>query len=81
MHLIGPEANDIEIVCNEAVDRSPKTKDQENGWQIQFHDDSHFGHGKHLISAPRFATQHSDVESRRQIPDHPPLPRALREEP
>ena len=46
VHLIGPEANDIEIVCNEAVDRPPKTKDQENGWQIKFHDDSGFGHGE-----------------------------------
>ena len=46
VHLIGPEANDIEIVCNEVVDRPPKTKDQENGWNIKFHDDSHFGHGE-----------------------------------
>ena len=46
VHLIGPEANDIEIVCNEVVDRLPKKKDQENGWQIEFHDNSHFGHGE-----------------------------------
>ena len=52
VHLVGPEANDIEIVSNEVVDRPPKTKDQEGGWQIQFHDDSGFGHDKSLTIRP-----------------------------
>lgn len=52
VHLVGPEANDIEIVCNEAVDRPPKTKDQEGGWQLKFHDDSDFGHDKSLTIRP-----------------------------
>ena len=52
VHLVGPEANDIEIVCNEAVDRPPKTKDEEGGWQLKFHDDSHFGHDKSLTIRP-----------------------------
>ena len=48
VHLIGPEANDIEIVSNEVVDRPPKKKNEEGGWEIQFHDDSHFGHGMYF---------------------------------
>ncbi|KAL6719280.1 hypothetical protein ACLMJK_003519 [Lecanora helva] len=52
VHLVGPEAEDIEIVCNECIDRPPKTKDQEGGWQIQFHDDSSFGHDKSLTIRP-----------------------------
>lgn len=42
VQLLGPEADDIEIVCNEVVDRAPKTRDQEGGWNIQFHDDSQY---------------------------------------
>ena len=52
VHLVGPEANDIEIVSNECIDRPPKTKNQEGGWQIQFHDDSGFGHDKSLTIRP-----------------------------
>lgn len=52
VHLIGPEANDIEIVSNEVVDRPPKKKEEEGGWQIQFHDDSGFGHDKSLTIRP-----------------------------
>ncbi len=39
VHLVGPEANDIEIVANDVQDRPGKTKDQERGWEIKFHDD------------------------------------------
>lgn len=67
VHLIGPEANDIEIVCNEAVDRPPKKKEEEGGWQIQFHDDSHYGHDKSLTIRP-YAT-HFD--------EHPNEPRPV----
>jgi len=52
VHLVGPEANDIEIICNEAVDRPPKRKDEEGGWQLKFHDDSHHGHDKSLAIRP-----------------------------
>ena len=52
VHLVGPEANDIEIVCNDAVDRPPKTKEEEGGWQLKFHDDSDFGHDKSLTIRP-----------------------------
>ena len=52
VHLIGPEANDIEIVSNEVEDRPPKTMDQEGGWKLKFHDDSSFGHDKSLTIRP-----------------------------
>ena len=50
--LVGPEANDIEIICNEVVDVPPKTKEEEGGWNIKFHDDSGFGHDKSLTIRP-----------------------------
>lgn len=52
VHLIGPEANDIEIVSNEVVDRPGKSMNEEGGWQIKFHDDSGFGHDKSLTIRP-----------------------------
>lgn len=52
VHLVGPEANDIEIVSNEVEDKPGKTKDQEDGWQLKFHDDSGFGHDKSLTIRP-----------------------------
>ncbi|KAL8713035.1 MAG: hypothetical protein Q9220_002895 [cf. Caloplaca sp. 1 TL-2023] len=52
VHLVGPEANDIEIVSNEVIDRPGKTQDQEGGWQLKFHDDSDFGHDKSLTIRP-----------------------------
>ncbi|MCJ1391343.1 hypothetical protein MMC18_004206 [Xylographa bjoerkii] len=50
--LVGDEASTIEIICNEAVPRPGKTVDQPNGWTIQFHDDSGFGHDKSLAIRP-----------------------------
>lgn len=50
--LIGPDANDLEIICNEVVDLPGKTKEQEGGWTIQFHDESGFGHDKSLTIRP-----------------------------
>ena len=50
--LVGPEADDIEIVCNEVVDRPGMTREQEGGWNIKFHDDSGFGHDKSLTIRP-----------------------------
>lgn len=48
----GPEANDIEIVSNECINRGSKKKEEEGGWEIQFHDDSGFGHDKSLTIRP-----------------------------
>jgi len=55
VHLVGPEANDIEVVCNEAVD-------EEGGWELKFHDDSDFGHDKSLTIRPyvKHFEQHPD---------------------
>ena len=52
VHLVGPEAKDIEIVSNEVVDKPGETKDQEDGWQLKYHDDSGFGHDKSLTIRP-----------------------------
>ncbi len=47
-HLLGPEADEIPVVCNEMVDRPGVP----GGWTIQFHDDSGFGHDKSLTIRP-----------------------------
>ncbi|MCJ1261551.1 hypothetical protein MMC22_001416 [Lobaria immixta] len=52
VHLIGPDANDIEIVSNEVVDRPGMSKEEEGGWEVKFHDDSDFGHDKSLTIRP-----------------------------
>ena len=52
VHLLGPDADDIEIISNEVENRPGKKIDQEGGWQIRFHDDSHFGHDKSLAIRP-----------------------------
>ena len=52
VHLVGPEGNDIEIVSNDVADRPPKKQEEEGGWQIQFHDESGFGHDKSLTIRP-----------------------------
>lgn len=52
VHLLGPEGNDIEIISNEVEDRPGKKKEEEEGWQIKFHDESHFGHDKSLAIKP-----------------------------
>ena len=62
MELVGPTASDIEIVANDVVDKSPKTKDQEGGWDCKFHDDSGFGHDKSLTIRPyaKYFAEHPD---------------------
>jgi 2-hydroxy-3-keto-5-methylthiopentenyl-1-phosphate phosphatase len=67
-HLLGPEAEDIEIVANDVADRPPKTKEQEGGWQIVFRDDSGFGHDKGLSIRP-----YADHISRMALGDQPTL--------
>ncbi|KAI4149601.1 MAG: hypothetical protein LQ340_004550 [Diploschistes diacapsis] len=50
--LVGSEANDIDIICNEMVDRPGMNREQPGGWNIQYHDDSGFGHDKSLTIRP-----------------------------
>ena len=52
VHLLGPEGNDIEIVSNDVEARPGKKIEEEGGWQIRFHDESHFGHDKSLAIIP-----------------------------
>ena len=63
VHLVGREAEEIEIVSNDVVDKPGKTKDQEDGWQLQYHDESAFGHDKSLTIRPyakHFANRPND---------------------
>ncbi|KAJ5168185.1 Pdp3-interacting factor 1 [Penicillium canariense] len=42
----------LTIVCNEVISRDGKGINSEGGWQIQYHDESHFGHDKSLEIKP-----------------------------
>jgi len=53
--LIGPDANDIEIVSNDIKPRPGMTIEQPGGWEIVYHDDSGFGHDKSLAIRPYVA--------------------------
>ncbi|KAL1861684.1 hypothetical protein VTK73DRAFT_6969 [Phialemonium thermophilum] len=46
------EVKHIQIVSNDVAPRPGKSIDEEGGWQIQFHDDSSFGHDKSLEIRP-----------------------------
>ena len=50
--LLGPEADEIDILCNEMVDRPGMNREEPGGWTIQYHDDSGFGHDKSLTIRP-----------------------------
>jgi len=52
VHLLGPEAEDIQIVSNDVAPRDGKSINEEGGWKIIFHDESHFGHDKSLEIRP-----------------------------
>ncbi|GAM90129.1 hypothetical protein ANO11243_081690 [Dothideomycetidae sp. 11243] len=52
-NLVGPDADKIDVVCNDVRPRKGKTSINEpGGWEIVFHDDSHFGHDKSLTIKP-----------------------------
>ena len=42
-NLVGENADHLQIVANQAKARPGKTMDQENGWEIVFHDDRSVG--------------------------------------
>jgi len=46
VHLVGEEAEHIQIVSNDVAPRDGKSINEEGGWKIVFHDESHFGHDK-----------------------------------
>lgn len=39
VHLLGEEAEEIQIVSNDVAPRDGKSINEEGGWQIVFHDD------------------------------------------
>ncbi|KAK4617949.1 Polyol phosphate phosphatase PYP1 [Fulvia fulva] len=51
-NLIGPDHVKLDIISNQAEARPGKSIDQEGGWQIQYHDESSFGHDKSLTLRP-----------------------------
>lgn len=52
-HLVGDKgAEYIQIVANDVTARPGKSINDENGWDIVFHDDSGFGHDKSLTIRP-----------------------------
>ncbi|KAI1367875.1 HAD-like domain-containing protein [Xylaria arbuscula] len=52
-HLLGQEeAAVMQIVSNDVKPRPGKSINDENGWDIQYHDDSSFGHDKSLEIRP-----------------------------
>lgn len=50
--LLGHEPDQIQIVANEVASRDGKDINTEAGWQIVYHDESHFGHDKSLEIKP-----------------------------
>ncbi|RDL39960.1 Uncharacterized protein BP5553_04300 [Venustampulla echinocandica] len=48
VNFLGKEAEDIQIVSNDVTPRGEKSINEEGGWNIVFHDDSHFGHDKSI---------------------------------
>ncbi|CAL5874572.1 uncharacterized protein PFLUO_LOCUS8868 [Penicillium psychrofluorescens] len=52
-HFLGHKpASHLTIISNEVVSRDGKDINSAGGWQIQYHDDSHFGHDKSLEIKP-----------------------------
>ncbi|EAS35994.3 2,3-diketo-5-methylthio-1-phosphopentane phosphatase [Coccidioides immitis RS] len=57
--LLGQEPDHIQIVANQVKAREGKSINEEWGWEIVYHDDSHFGHDKSLEIKP-YAALSSD---------------------
>ncbi|KAK5633009.1 hypothetical protein RRF57_008723 [Xylaria bambusicola] len=61
-HLVGEEeAAVMQIVSNDVKPRPGKSINDENGWDIQYHDESPFGHDKSLQIRPYAALQDRPV--------------------
>ncbi|KAL2354477.1 HAD-like domain-containing protein [Cryomyces antarcticus] len=50
--VIGPDSEKIAVISNQARARPGKAIDEEEGWEIEWHDDSDFGHDKSLTIRP-----------------------------
>ncbi|KAI9717214.1 MAG: hypothetical protein M1828_007407 [Chrysothrix sp. TS-e1954] len=51
-HLVGPSAEHIQIVSNDVRAKPGKSMNEQDGWDLVFHDDSDFGHDKSLTIRP-----------------------------
>lgn len=52
-NLVGEElSKDIQVIANTVAARPGKTLEEENGWEIVFHDESGFGHDKSRAIRP-----------------------------
>ena len=38
-NLVGPDADKIDVVCNDAKSRNGKSINEEGGWELEYHDD------------------------------------------
>ncbi|KAI5201086.1 hypothetical protein AUEXF2481DRAFT_38945 [Aureobasidium subglaciale EXF-2481] len=50
--LVGENAKHIDVICNNIQARPGKQVNEEGGWELVYHDDSHFGHDKSLTIRP-----------------------------
>lgn len=50
--LVGENAKYIDVICNNIQARPGKQINEEGGWELVYHDDSHFGHDKSLTIRP-----------------------------
>ncbi|KAG9621499.1 hypothetical protein KCU64_g21261, partial [Aureobasidium melanogenum] len=50
--LVGENAKHIDVICNNIQARPGKQINEEGGWELVYHDDSHFGHDKSLTIRP-----------------------------
>ncbi|KAL1955736.1 hypothetical protein VTO42DRAFT_8134 [Malbranchea cinnamomea] len=50
--LLGHEPDNIQIVANQVGSKNGRDINSEDGWEIVYHDDSHFGHDKSLEIKP-----------------------------
>ncbi|KAF2459084.1 HAD-like domain-containing protein [Lineolata rhizophorae] len=51
-NLIGPDYDKMQVVGNNVKARPGKSINEEGGWELDFHDDSGFGHDKSLTLRP-----------------------------
>ena len=51
-YLVGPSYEHIQIVANDARAKPGKSMNEQDGWDLVFHDDSSFGHDKSLTLKP-----------------------------
>ncbi|KAI9713505.1 MAG: hypothetical protein M1820_000887 [Bogoriella megaspora] len=51
-NLVGPDSDKIDVISNHVRAKPGKSINDEDGWELVFHDDSGFGHDKSLTIRP-----------------------------